>query len=374
MGMGIDYGLQLFADYQQAEKQGQIDRLAKAKRDAEMSLIDPETESKRTGFENSSDLSRAQMRVRPGATANQIKRQGNEAIGLETAGERAGFELSQEPTRQATIKATEGAGLSAAQTTEANQGIVNQTNTNKAAGGLLQSQAEIEALPEKIHRAKKQGVLDDQGQQDVILGTFGGLVARGDKAAALNFINKLAQHGGFMDAQGVQFTDIQEMQRGIAGAKEDGYLVTSSDGQSDFIPARAIGAAINAQKTGKYHFIERADGSVVAGNEKTGAATVVQNGSQDILEGKTGKSQPAAVATAKWLISSGVAKDATQAWALVKSAQEKTKAAFIMDYVSKNAGMGKDGTTLAAEAQKVYEDVKKSMGAGLDNAIPTGVE
>lgn len=83
-------------------------------------------------------------------------------------------------------------------------------------------------------------------------------------------------------------------------------------------------------------------------------------------EGKSGRGQnsPAEVQTMQWLITNNVAKDATGAWEMVRSAREKTRNSFIMDFTSKNAMPGQDGGKMARDAGAIYDQVQKTTGAG----------
>ena len=63
------------------------------------------------------------------------------------------------------------------------------------------------------------------------------------------------------------------------------------------------------------------------------------------------KAPPAAVATAQWLIDNGVAKDATQAWGLVRTASSKSKEGAIMD-LTRSIMSGPSGMQYAGDPGK----------------------
>lgn len=52
-----------------------------------------------------------------------------------------------------------------------------------------------------------------------------------------------------------------------------------------------------------------------------------------------------------------VAKSPQDAWSMIRSGREKSKATFIAEYVSKQAGMGLSPEELAIQASKAYDAI-----------------
>lgn len=345
-------GLGLIAadQYFKADDARKVREYEQAKRDAELSTLSDRTEADRSGYQLRTGQNRANSELLPGQTANARERLGLESADLQGQKERQPDEIKTKGT-QAKI------GLATVENDQANLPSSLQVKNNTLQGQLMTSNADLAQLPAKIQRAAVQGVLDQQGQSDVVLGTMGQLIARQDKAGAIAFANKIAQQGDILpNTNGKTFTDIQPVRGGPQG---DGYNFVTSDGTSKFVPVQAIGAAMQKLKTGEYQFIHTNDGSVFAGNKTTGALTQAHQG-----DSKAARAQhtPAEVQTMEWLMGKGVAKDANQAWEMVRSAREKTRNAFIMDYVGKNALPGQDTNKLATDAGKIYDSLRPNQG------------
>ena len=299
-----------------------------AKRDAELSSLGDKTDAERTGFQLRSGQNRANSELLPAQTANAQTR-----IGLEST-DLAG-QAQRQPDEIKTKNTNAKIGLANAENDQANLPSSLAVKNNALQSQLMTSDATLKQLPMKLQQLAVQGAIDQQGQSDVVLGTMGQLIARQDKTGALNFANEIAKQGSILpNTNGKQFTDIQPVRKGENGAQGDGYNFVTSDGESRFVPVEAIGGAMQKLKSGKYHFIHTADGSVYSGNENTGAITQAYKGDDKALRAQH---TPAEVQTMEWLMKNGVAKDANSAWEQVRSAREKTRNAFVMDYVSKNA-------------------------------------
>lgn len=336
-----------------------------ARRDAEISSLGDKTAAQRSGYRLSDARNSAAVGLVPMQTANSESQ-----LGLQSA------ELSAQTERQPTDLKTKdiqsSMGLTEARSAQRNQPLQQAVKSNQLQSAGLQSADELKQLPAKLSRAATQGVLDQQGQSDVVLGTMGQLIARQDKAAAINFANQIAKQSNVgPEDNGMTLKDIVPVRKGDSGAPGDGYNFITSDGQSKFVPVEAIAGAQEKLKSGKYDFIHSKDGSVFAGNESTGAVKQVYQGDPT---GQKTQNSPAEVQTMQWLMSNNVAKDAPAAWEMVRSAREKTRNSFIMDYTAKNAMPGQDGTKMAADAGAIYDQVQKATGSqntrapGLDNA------
>jgi hypothetical protein len=132
----------------------------------------------------------------------------------------------------------------------------------------------------------------------------------------------------------------------------------TADGEERVVPVSTLQTARQRLGTGEYSFLHTGDGSVFAGNKKTGEVKQGFKGDPNNL-GK--EHAPADVKTAEWLISKGIAKDPNRAWEMVRSAKEKTRQAFIMDYVSKNSNPGRERQS-AQDAGLIYDQLKSETG------------
>jgi hypothetical protein len=205
-----------------------------------------------------------------------------------------------------------------------------------------------------------QGVLDQQGQSAVVLGTIGQLISRKDKAGAINFANEIAKQGNVLpNTNGKTFTDLQEVRKGVNGAQGDGYVFTTKAGERIFTPIEAISGAMGKLKSGEYQFIHTGDGSVYSGNKTTGQVTQAFKG-----DPRAARAQhtPAEIQTMEYLVSKGVAKDVNQAWDMVRSSREKTRNSFITDFVAKNALNPKDAQAVAQQAGQIYDSLRQNQG------------
>jgi len=342
LGLGLIAADQYFKEGD-ARKERQY---VQAKRDSELSTLGDKTEADRSGYQLRSGQNKSNLEVLPDQTKNTKSRLGLEATDLAGQAER-------QPNEIKTKNINAGIGLANAENDQANVPASLQVKNNALETQLQTSDASLKQLPMKLQQLATQGVLDQRGQSEVVLGTMGQLIARQDKDGALAFANDIAKVGNILpNTNGKQFTDIQPVRKGQNGAQGDGYNFVTSDGQSRFVPVEAI------SKNGEYQFIHTNDGSVFAGNKQTGAITQGHQGDTKALRAQH---TPAEVQTMEWLISKGVVKDAPAAWEQVRSAREKTRNSFIMDYVAKNAGMGKDASALQNEAGTMYDALKQNQ-------------
>ena len=97
----------------------------------------------------------------------------------------------------------------------------------------------------------------------------------------------------------------------------------------------------------------------VRGNQITPLYTApVSPGKAADREGK----KPAEVQLAEWLIKSRVAPNEAEAWRLVRSSKEKSKASFVQEYVLKTAGIV-DASKAAADAGKMWDSQNQTAPA-----------
>jgi len=324
---------------------------------SELSLLDDKAAAERTGYQLRTGQNQANSSLLPDQTANAKTRLGLDAKDLTGQAERQGDEIK-------TKGINAQIGLSNAQNTQANLPTQQEVSNNALKGQLMTSQADLQMLPEKLHRAAVQGELDSQGQSDVVLGTMGQLISRQDKAGALEFANKIAKTSSILpNTNGKTFTDIVPVRKGERGAPGDGYIFVTSDGERKFTPVEAISGAMNKLKTGKYNFIHDRFGNVYSGNESTGSVSKVASADPTTLAAIHGEHTPADIQSTQWLMAN-VPKfkgNPEAAWDAVRSSKEKTRNAFIMDYVSKNALPGADTNKMATDAGAIYDSLRSSQ-------------
>lgn len=345
----------------EADRRQKVFDYDQKKRESELSLLDDRTAADRTGYQLRSAQNQQGLDLLPGDTENK-----------KTAQKTAGIKASM--------------GLADAENDQANHPKTLQIRNNALEGQLMTSNAELAALPGKLQQAAVQGVLNQQGQADVVLGTLGQLIARNDKDSAIRFANQVAQMPNVLpNTNGKPLADIKGVRKGDVIGKDqsgsdvtaqgDGYLFVTNDGQAHFNPVTTISAAMNKLKSGEYQFIHTNDGSVYSGNKQTGAVNQVHQGDSKALRAQH---TPAEVQTMEWLIGKGVARDANAAWDMVRSAREKTRNSFIMDYVGKNALPNQSAAQLAdlqRKAGDVYDQLRPGQGpvnpAPAPNAAPS---
>lgn len=323
-----------------------------AKRDAELSTLGDKTAADRSGYQLRDVQNRANTEVLPTQTANAKARLGLDATDMAGEAERKPAEIK---TKNINAKI----GLANAENDQANVPASLRVKNNVLQTQLQTSDATLKQLPMRLQQLATQGVLDQRGQSEVVLGTMGQLIDRWDKAGALAFANDVAKQGNVLpNSNGKVFTDIVPVRRGQNGAQGDGYNFVTSDGESRFVPVEAISGAMNKLKAGEYQFIT-SEGSLFAGNKKTGDVKQVYRGDPRAYRAQN---TPAEIQTMEYLVSRGVAKTPEAAWEQVRSAREKTRSAFIMDYVSKGAGIGSDPYKMSEDAGKIYDALRTNLG------------
>lgn len=360
--MNIGYGLAALDSYYKEGDARKTREYVQAKRDSELSTLGDKTEADRSGYQLRTGQNRANTELLPGQTANAKSRLGLESTDLEGQGQR-------QPAEIKTKNINANIGLANAENDQANVPASLQVKNNTLQAQVQTSDATLKQLPMKLQQLATQGMLDQRGQSEVVLGTMGQLIARQDKAGAIAFANDIAKVGNILpNTNGKQFTDIQPVRKGQNGAQGDGYNFVTSDGESRFVPVEAISGAMGKLKSGEYQFIHTGDGSVYSGNKATGQVTQAFKG-----DPRAARAQhtPAEIQTMEWLISKGVAKDPNQAWELTRSSREKTRNAFIMDYVSKNALPGADTNKMADDAGKIYDTLRTNQGPRAPGARPS---
>lgn len=349
-----------------------------ALRDADLSTLDDSTKARRTALQARTVQDQTTINTQPQREA-EVKNQ------LDIATARSNGLKGRIPVENQTADINARIGLDSAKNTEANLPVTHDIGNTALKIQQMTGQAQYDMLPEKLKQAKIQGLIDEKGQSDVVLATMGDLLKGANKAGAIDFANKIAKTKGLLPGTDNQeVSDIQMVDKGQdPTAPDGGYRLVFKGGQAPaVIPVGAIRNAMDKMKTGEYQFIKGDDGSVFAGNKKTGHGNLVVQGDPRVLGAKHAQHTPAELQIWDRLKSTGVARNDAEAWQMVRSARQKTRQEFIFDFVTKNSGMGKAGKELADEAGSVFDHINKQLGGpygpnqtmtpGLSNAGRTG--
>jgi len=367
--MNLGLGLIAADEYFKEGDRRQVRDYQQKLRDADLSILDDRVAATRSGYKNTVAEHEAQAQIRPGQTANTIKRQGLEADDLTGQAERQPAEI-QTKTVQAWLN------LAGVQNDYNNLPMSLQVKNDTLRGQAMTTADSLKQLPAKLARAATQGVIDQQGQQDVVLGTMGQLIARQDKAGALAFANEVAKQGNLLpNTNGKTFTDIIPVRKGGNGAQGDGYIFVTSDGDRRFTPVEAIGGAMQKMKSGKYKFIERDDGSIFAGDEGTGRGSIVQPGDPNISKSGKGGKLPASVQEANWVMANKDNPVAMAAWKEVRSLRGDRRQMFIENLMAKGVMGNEKPEQLSAKAEmygKLFDEMQRTQGGGGGQQPTTG--
>lgn len=388
----ITAGLGAFDKVQGIRRQMAEDEWRKQEKEAELSYLEDKTKANQSGFrlkdaENNAGLEL--MPLRQQAQESNL----NDTIGSNAAtAQKRPLELNRDisqinndtarrnaeggrlPTVEATNDIKAQIGLSDAQNERANQPtrndmsnfalnaaksrqpIVEGTNDVNAQIGQQTAQNTLTELPKVWAQQRKQGAINDQTLNDKVIGTMGTLIKAGDKQGLIDFANSVTAEGGILpETNGHKVVDVLQDKQG------GGYQFVYEDGAGNTkttqtVPAARFQDAMSKLTPADFHTYKAGDGNLVAVDKRGNARQVYQSDPSKVGQ----EHKPAEVKTAEWLIQNGVAKDANQAWNLVSSAKEKTRSAFVMDYVSKNAMPGQDTSKIAQQAGTLYDTLKDS--------------
>lgn len=223
------------------------------------------------------------------------------------------------------------------------------------------NKAGLETLPQQTANTQKQQQLTGIGLDDAITGRAGQKMGYGNKEGAIKILNQAAAAQPGFD--GTTVLDITPQKNGA------GVFLHLSDKSVKPVSREEIVGAMGTIKQGDYQSVHDGAGNFYSFNKSTGKHEQQVKGDPNNLPGKA---KPADVASAEWLISNGVAKDAKSAWDLVRSSREKTRSDFVLDYVSKNAMPGSDITQASKQAGELYDSLRKNQSAAATSDVPAG--
>jgi hypothetical protein len=345
--------------------------------DAEMSVLGDKTEADRLSYRDRVGESGARIATRPQRTANEIVRLGQEGYSLERAGARqprvedttdakvdysladAKFGLTQQPTVQDTQRNTNEVGLQNSANALQNNPARLETATNQTMVGLNQSREDLSTQPVKIATQAAQGVISQaQAQGQLVSGLYDTLQS-GNPDMVRNYIQGSINTGLFPSLKGKTVAEVGSMK----DAKGQPLLVAKgADGAVLFqMPLADMQRVRDSMDKGQVFNVNDGNSLVqVKGGKATPLYTAPTSPGKAVeREGK----KPAEVQLAEWLIKSRVAPNEAEAWRLVRSSKEKSRSAFVQEYVLKTAGIV-DPSKAATDAGKMWDSQNQPQGGG----------
>lgn len=297
-----------------------------AKRDSELSTLGDVTAERRTG---------AQLRAK----------QNTASLGLvdsQTALAKDKLTLDQANTKSAIER----------QPGEA------ETALNRAEIAKTLSDFDVQDLPRVIAEKRRAGIFSEADATSLGVAKLADLIQAGDPQQVIKFMNDMSDAA----PEGVRKAPVSTV-----SIKQD-----PKTGEQMFVAQDAQGNPVVQMSQSQMKRIRDSVGKTDLKVLNAGDSLVgVKNGQASVLATAPERAStlkqhtPAEVQTMEWLMNNRVAKDANGAWEMVRSAREKTRNAFIMDYVSKNAMPGQDGSKLSEDAGKIYDQVRQSQGSQL---------
>ncbi len=224
------------------------------------------------------------------------------------------------------------------------------------------SKAGLETLPQQTANTKKQQQISGIGLDNTLTGYAGQKMSYGNKDSAIKILNQAAAAQPGFD--GTTVVDVTPQKDGA------GVFLHMSDKSVKPVSRDEIVGAMGAIKQGDYQFIHDNAGNVYSGNKATGDVSQKVKGDPSQMNKQN---SPADVQSAEWLMSNvpQYKGNAKAAWEAVRSSREKTRTDFVLDYVSKNSGLGGDVTKLSQQAGEVYDTLRKSQSGAATSDVPT---
>ena len=238
-----------------------------------------------------------------------------------------------------------------------------QTESNRSIYKLntARNQAGLDMVPGQTANARKQQQIQGIGLDNTLTGYGAQSLADGNKARGIQIMNdSLAAMPGY---NGIKVVDVQPTK------DSSGVNYIMSDNSTKFVPAQELQRGIGALKSGDFQFIHDNAGNVYSGNKATGSVTQAVKGDP---KQANRQNAPAEIQSAEWLMAN-VPKykdNPTAAWEAVRSAREKTRSDFVMDFVSKNAMPGSDINAISQQAGEMYDTLRRTAGSAATSDAP----
>lgn len=238
-----------------------------------------------------------------------------------------------------------------------------QAESNRATYKLntARQTAGLDMLPGQTSNARKQQQIQGIGLDNTLTGYGAQSLSDGNKERGIQIMNEsLAAMPGY---NGVKVVDVQPAKDGA------GVNYVMSDNSTKFVPAAEMQRAMGAMKQGDYQFIHDGAGNVYSGNKANGQVSQQVKGDPAQFNRQHA---PAEVQSAEWLMANvpQYKGNPTAAWNAVRSAREKTRTDFVLDYVSKNAMPGQDATAISKQAGDLYDTLRRTQSSSAISDVP----
>lgn len=229
---------------------------------------------------------------------------------------------------------------------------------NKALVNKALSEYAVEDLPGALADMRRKRALSDVDAQVAGVAKLADLIQIGDPAQVVNYLNAWRK------------ADPSRMPADVA---QVGFQKDPKSGENVFMAMDSQGNPIMQLSASQIQRVRDSVGKADVKVLKPGDTLVTtKNGrttpgftapvNPDLIKGLRGQNTPAEIQTMEWLIKNKVAKDQASAWEMVRSSKEKTKNAFILDYVGKNTLPGQDPNKLSEQAGQLYDRLRGGTG------------
>lgn len=274
--------------------------------------------------------------------------------------QRADAELSLLPDKVAAERS--GYQLKGAQN-KANLDLV----PNQAAVAKAMSDYSVEELPRMIAQKRRDGVFNDVDAQTAGVAKLADLIQMGDPAQVTSYLNAWRKTN---PNQGNQ-TEVASV----------GFQKDPKTGENVFMAMDANGTPVMQMSASQIQRIKdsigKTDLKVAKPGEtiygiKNGHATPMATAPVDqaLIKSQNKQHTPADIQIMDDLQKHGVAKDRAHAWELVRSSKEKTRSAFVQEFVLKNALPGQSTAKLEKQGSDLYDNLRTGTPPPRSNSSP----
>jgi hypothetical protein len=333
LGLGMIAGA---AAIEEQKRQEIRDREAKRfdwerqQKEADLSLLGDETESKRAAHKFSRAKSEAGLEVIPGETANTIQKQRIEAFGLGTE--------------------------------EATQGYKRQAAVSDAKVKAATAQFDDDNLVKTLNQKSVQGELSKQEQLDSVMARLAQFFDANDSRRAASFFDSVSSASGLIpETNGKKVKNITVTEGQDRLNSGPGYQIDFDDGANMFLSHQTMKAARDrVNKNQKFHFMHDKDtGEVLVGNPNTGKVNVAREPDLSRLSNNTSRMGPLERDVSYLMQSHGMTQD--QALEQLNSAKNINRRNFILKSIENAQAMGKKVTPADEEEfGAMYDRVKST--------------
>lgn len=228
------------------------------------------------------------------------------------------------------------------------------------------AEVDVNDLPSAILARRSKNLVSEVEAKTAALSALGSFIGNNDSAGAAHFINRIGQivpENERLTSPAVSVgmvpmnPDDPSSPKVVIALDANGRPVTKKDGSIFQVPLDRI------RQSAPEKIKDVAPGHTVIKIGDDGKASHVYTAP------KAGLGEAKAtddIQNMKWLMENGVAKTPQDAWTMIRSSREKSKATFIAEYVAKQAGMGFSPEELAVQAGKAYDAIQQQ-----ESRLPT---